>query len=232
MAIVALTAKIDNIHPVVLELQGWRPSIEQSVEDFRSQVGTLRAQIGKVTETAPTDRAKEMPPPPLLHLADLPSLLPQAVDTLRPHVNDAPNQGDSSHGPAGHGVHHDPRGKSFGEICTLRLPPAHGTSEFPHPGEQSYFADRGYHRLPPPPRFDFPLFDGANPRAWRLKCEAYIRVCTLSPDTWVSCVVMYFTNGALSWLQSSHAHLHYQKWGDFATAIFSQFGREKFQNLL
>ncbi|KAE8805839.1 hypothetical protein D1007_17982 [Hordeum vulgare] len=75
-AIVALTAKINDIHPVILELQGWRPSIEQSVKDLRSEVGTLRVQIGKVTETAPKDRAKEMPPPPLLRLADLPPLLP------------------------------------------------------------------------------------------------------------------------------------------------------------
>lgn len=95
-------------------------------------------------------------------------------------------------------------------------------------GDRSF----GYSRFPPPPRFDFPLFDGDGPRAWRLKCEAYFRVCTLSPDTWVSCATMYFIDGALSWLQSSKAHLHFRDWGPFADAVCAQFGREEFQNLL
>ncbi|XP_048527822.1 uncharacterized protein LOC125507214 [Triticum urartu] len=177
-AIATLTAKIKDIHPVVHDLQGWRPLIEQSVEEIRSEVV----------------------------------------------------RGDNSHGPDGHGVLTDLRGKSSGEIRTPRLPPATGTSDLY--GEQSFAGDRGYLRMPPPPRFDFPLFDGTNPRAWRLKCEAYFPVCTLSPDTWVSCAAMYFTYGALTWLQSSQAHLHYQEWGEFAAAIRTQFGREELQNLL
>ncbi|KAI5019113.1 hypothetical protein ZWY2020_044001 [Hordeum vulgare] len=59
MAIAALTAKINDIHP-----------------QLRSEVSTLRAQISKVSETTPTDRAKELPPSPPLRLADLPPLLP------------------------------------------------------------------------------------------------------------------------------------------------------------
>lgn len=43
---------------------------------------------------------------------------------------------------------------------------------------------------------------------------------------------MYFIDGALSWLQSSKAHLHFRDWGPFADAVCTQFGREEFQNLL
>ncbi|XP_048528005.1 uncharacterized protein LOC125507475 [Triticum urartu] len=244
-AIAALTTKIEDIHPVVHELQGWRPQIEQSVEEIRSEVGHLRTQIDKATLPPPVDRATATaPPPPLPRLSELPPLLPLIADGSRPRLPpptaDAPHlravdisdRGDTSHGPDGHGVFTDLRGKSSGEIRTPRLPPATGTSDFYHHGEQSFAGDRGYFRLPPPPRFDFPLFDGSNPRAWRLKCEAYFWVCTLSADTWVSCAEMYFTDNALSWLQSSQAHLHYQEWGEFASVICAQFGREEFQNLL
>lgn len=40
-AIAAMTAKIDDIHPVV---QGWKPAIERSVEELRAEVGDTRAR--------------------------------------------------------------------------------------------------------------------------------------------------------------------------------------------
>ena len=43
---------------------------------------------------------------------------------------------------------------------------------------------------------------------------------------------MYFIDGALSWLQSTKAHLIYTDWGAFAEAVCAQFGREEFQSLL
>jgi hypothetical protein len=54
----------------------------------------------------------------------------------------------------------------------------------------------------------------------------------MHPDTWVNCAAMYFIDGALSWLQSSQAHLHFPVWKDFASAICAQFGRADFQHHL
>lgn len=45
-AISTLTSKIDEIHPVVLELQGWKPTIERSVEDLRAEVGDFALASG------------------------------------------------------------------------------------------------------------------------------------------------------------------------------------------
>ena len=40
-AISGISSQIGEIHPIVLELQGWRPAVERSVEDLRSEVGEL-----------------------------------------------------------------------------------------------------------------------------------------------------------------------------------------------
>lgn len=256
-AIAALTAKIDDIHPVVLEFQGWRPAIERSAEELRAEVGDLRAQLldkGKAAEppatshippttglpqapllpqAQPQHQAPLLLQPPPVRLADLPPIPGHVTDASFPRLGEhlqAP--GGDGHGPNGHGWTTLHRGMSPGER-TPRAPPVTGTHDSQFlPGESSFFWDRNYHRFPPPPRFDFPLFDGDGPRAWRLKCEAYFRVCTLSPDTWVSCAAMYFIDGALSWLQSTKAHLVYTDWNTFAEAVCVQFGREEFQSLL
>ncbi|VAH32190.1 unnamed protein product [Triticum turgidum subsp. durum] len=246
-AIAAMTAKIDEIHPVVLEFQGWRPTIEQSVKDLRAEVGDLRAQLwdkGKAADPAAPLRAppptgssqapsQQQAPlllrPPPIRLGDLPPIPGQVADEPFQRVEEPlPASGGDGHGPIGHGRTTIHRGMSPGEH-TPRAPPVTGMHNFQSLlGEGSFCGERNYHRFPPPPRFDFPLFDGDAPRAWRLKCEAYFRVCTLSPDAWVSCAAMYFIDGALSWLQSTKAHLIYTDWGTFAEAVCVQFGREEF----
>ncbi|XP_044367527.1 uncharacterized protein [Triticum aestivum] len=213
--------------------------VNKALADLTAAISAMSAQISKIYP-APRPVSDQTPDPvlpketaPLICLSDLPPLLPAMASSPLPRPGEQPHaRGDGSHGPGGHGAAHEIWGKSVGEIHTPRLPPATGTSNFLPYGEQSFSRDRGYHCFPPPPRFDFPIFDGTNPKAWRLKCEAYFRVCTISPDTWVSFAAIYFTDGALTWLQSSQAHLHYQDWGFFATAICAQFGREEFQNLL
>ncbi|XP_045087991.1 uncharacterized protein [Aegilops tauschii subsp. strangulata] len=235
----AMSAKIDAIHPVVLDLQGWKPAIERSVDELRAEVGDLRGLLqekGKSVEGAPAAPLPSNPSPqPPTRLLDLPPLIPLAVETnLARLAEGAQMQGGGSHGPIGHGRTTDHRGMSPG-YRSPRAPPVTGTFDSHLPfGESSYTGERGFgfSRYPPPPRLEFPLFDGDGPHAWRLKCEAYFRVCTLSPDTWVSCAAMYFIDGALSWLQSTKAHLVYQEWEGFAMAVCEQFGREEFQSLL
>lgn len=97
-AIEAMTAKIDDIHPIVLEFQGWRPTIEQSVEDLRAEVGDLHAQLrdkGKATDpavplrapppTGPSQEPSQHQAPLLLHpppirLVDLPPIPSHVAD--------------------------------------------------------------------------------------------------------------------------------------------------------
>lgn len=243
-AVTAMTAKIDEIHPVVLDLQGWKPVIERSVDDLRAEVGNLRTLLqdkGKRAEgaaaTSSLQQRQQPPPspPPLLRLLDLPPIVPHATDAIlaRPADGQQVHSGNS-HGPGGHGRTTDHRGMSPG-YRSPRAPPVTGTFDsHEHFGESSFMGERGFgfSRYPPPPCLEFPLFDGDGPRAWRLKCKAYFRVCTLSPETWVSCAAMYFIEGALSWLQSTKAHLVYTEWEAFANAVCEQFGREEFQSLL
>jgi hypothetical protein len=142
--------------------------------------------------------------------------------------------GGDGHGQLGHRDASSARGDQFGDLRISNDALVKGTYSIAYPGcDPSEFAHGfGSHRFPPPPRVDFPLFDGDNPRAWRLKCKAYFQVCSMHPDTWVNCAAMYFIDGALSWLQSSKAHLHFPVWKDFASAICTQFGRADFQHHL
>ncbi|XP_073363591.1 uncharacterized protein [Aegilops tauschii subsp. strangulata] len=248
-AVSAMSSQIGEIHPIILELQGWRPAVERSVEDLRLEVGELRQLLKEVRpETAPVLDPAPAAATELVHpigLADLPPLLSSTAapplkasliaDARLPQPSEClmPRSGDG-HGPAGHSRTQDHRGMSPGER-TPRAPPVTGMADsHPFLAESSFMGERqfGFGRFPPPPRFDFPLFDGDGPRAWRLKCEAYFRVCTLSPYTWVSCAAMYFIDGALSWSQSTKAHLIYTDWVVFAEAVCVQFGREEFQSLL
>ena len=210
--------------------------------ELRQLLKEVRPETAPVLDPAPSAATELVHP---IRLTDLPPLLPStAIPPLKPApIADArlpqpserllPRSGDV-HGPVGHSRTQDHRGLSPGER-TPRAPPVTGMADFhPFAAESSFMGERqfGFSRFPPPPRFEFPLFDGDGTRAWRLKCEAYFRVCTLSPNTWVSCAAMYFIDGALSWLQSTRAHLIYTDWGAFAEAVCAQFGREEFQSLL
>lgn len=89
-----------------------------------------------------------------------------------------------------------------------------------------------YQHHPPPPRLDFPLFDGENAKVWQLKCENYFRICVVQPEFKVSIATMFFTGGALLWLQTSHAHSRFDTWEAFVEAVCRRFGKEEFQQIL
>ena len=38
----AMNAKLDEIHPAVLDLRSWKPEIERTMEELRAEVGDLR----------------------------------------------------------------------------------------------------------------------------------------------------------------------------------------------
>lgn len=128
-AISAMSAQVSEIHPMVLELQGWRPAIERSVEDLCAEVGELRQHL-KETRPAPAlaqdpAPAREKDPVQPVRLTDLPPLLPATVELppLRAQITDAhlprPSdhllaRGGDGHGPTGHGRTSDYRGMSPG----------------------------------------------------------------------------------------------------------------------
>lgn len=76
-----------------------------------------------------------------------------------------------------------------------------------------------YNHHHPPPKMDFPQFDGENPKDWQLKCENYFRIYSVQPEIMISIATMYFTGGALLWLQSSKAHHRIDDWETFAEAV-------------
>ncbi|KAI4970762.1 hypothetical protein ZWY2020_001676 [Hordeum vulgare] len=164
-----MPVQIREVHPIVLELLGQRAAIERSVDELRAGVTELRQSIHapRTTSTPGPDTwlTKEKETAPLIRLADLPSLLPTVADASLPRLGEQLQaRGDCGHWPIGHGVATDLQGKSLGEIHTPRLPPTTGMADFP-PHADSSSRGQGYHRFPPPPQFDFPMFDGTNPKA-------------------------------------------------------------------
>uniref|UniRef100_A0ACD5ZPX3 Uncharacterized protein n=1 Tax=Avena sativa TaxID=4498 RepID=A0ACD5ZPX3_AVESA len=233
-AVSSMNSKLDDMHPAVLELHTWKPVMERSVEALRAEGGDLRSRLIDIANPQTTVVGPSGVMPPLLPLAaDAPSATP--LKPVLPVVQeDAGNHGGDDHGQFVHGDASNIRGTQAGDLTIPDRTPAKGTFQYPGPGCDSSEFSRGWgmHRFPQPPRVDFPLFDGDNPRAWCLKCEAYFQVCAMHPDTWVNCATMYFIDGALSWLQSTEAHLHHPVWKDFASSICTQFGRADFQRHL
>lgn len=203
----SMNAKIDEMHPAVLDLHSWKPHSEQSVENLRAEVGDLRSRVVDISRsvaTSPTTHG----PPPLLHLggklaaADAPSPTLTAAELAGALAGiRRDDAGDDGHGQFGHRDASNHRSHLPVDSPSSGGAPAKGTYLTPGPGyDSSEFQRRenSSSRLPPPPRVEFPLFDGENPRAWRLKCEAYFKACATHPDSWVSCAAMYFIDDALA----------------------------------
>ena len=81
---------------------------------------------------------------------------------------------------------------------------------------------RGYHK-----HVECPSFDGDNPTGWRIRCEAYFRVCGVDPAVWVDIVVVHFTGAAALSLEWSQMHLKTASWEAFCTAVLEKFGRSE-----
>ncbi|KAI4990058.1 hypothetical protein ZWY2020_038421 [Hordeum vulgare] len=115
-AIAALTTRIGNLHPVVLELQGWKPTIKKSMEELSRDVNDMHTQISD--EAPHGGKVKDAVTLPVC-LADLPPLLPRLANTPHPHQgNLLPIRGDDGHRPQGHSAATDFWGKSLGQIHT------------------------------------------------------------------------------------------------------------------
>ena len=59
----AIQATVEEIKPAVLELQKWKPDMEQSVDNLRTEVVELRSQMIQLSRNAgPAGRAGTLPP--------------------------------------------------------------------------------------------------------------------------------------------------------------------------
>jgi hypothetical protein len=165
-AVSSMNAKLDDIHPAVLDLHTWKPSIEQSVESLRVEVGDLRARVFDLQPPS-SSSPRDALPPLLPRPADAPST--STATPLKPAAahSGTLDLGGDGHGQLGHRDASSTRGDQFGDLRISNDAPVKGTYSITYPGcDPSEFA-RGFgsHRFPPPPRVDFPLFDGDNPRA-------------------------------------------------------------------
>jgi hypothetical protein len=199
----SMNSKLEEMHPVVLDLSTWRPMIERNMDNLRAEVGDLRMRMSEVVRSSSSSPTGAAPPPLHPFTADAPPLLPTPPKPagLASSALQAADGGDG-HGQFGHGDASNQRGTNFGDLASPKGAPAKGTFPNPCAGYDSSDSARNWNCscFPAPPRVDFPLFDGENPRAWRLRCEAYFQVCNMHPETWVNCAAMYFTDDALAWL--------------------------------
>jgi hypothetical protein len=116
----AMNAKLDEMHPVVLDLHAWKPMVERSMEAMRAEMGDLRAQINTTTRsTSSSPRGPDLPPllhtpadaPPVLHTPPKPGAY--ALDA------EAPERGDNGHGQVGHRDASNSRGGLSGDRVSL-----------------------------------------------------------------------------------------------------------------
>lgn len=170
----------------------------------------------------------------------LPTILPKPTKPLTAVAKDerSASESDIGHGPLGRGVATTNRRKACGEESSPASIPAKGTFRTPFasriPFEFGESSSRSFASV-----FhgggvgvDCPQFDGENPRAWKMKCETYFRVSGVSPEVWVGVAALQFIGGALTWLQSTNAHVELMSWSEFAEAVCAKFGREEFQSLI
>ncbi|KAI5004822.1 hypothetical protein ZWY2020_032065 [Hordeum vulgare] len=130
VTVAAMAAKIDEIHPAVLDLRGWKPTIEHSVEDIKAEVSDLWAMLrdkGTSAEGTASSasflRHQQQQPPPPIRLLDLPPIVPHIVDVnLAWPAEGLHVHGGYGHGPISHGRTSDHRVMSPGHQSP-RAPP-------------------------------------------------------------------------------------------------------------
>jgi hypothetical protein len=152
----SMNAKLDDIHPAVLDLHTWKPSIEQSVESLRVEVGDLRARVFNLRPPS-SSSPRDALPPLLPRPADAPSTSTATPPKPAAAHSGTLDLGGDGHGQLGHRDASSARGDQFGDLRISNDATVKGTYSIAYPGcDPSEFA-RGFgsHRFPPPPRVDF-----------------------------------------------------------------------------
>lgn len=187
----AIQVTVEAIKPVVLELQKWKPDMEQAVDGLRAEVIDLQSQMGSFARNCDLKtRAGTLPP-----------ILPA------PEVKPDPNlMGEFIRESTSRREDFSIREKSTGEKFAPRPLSNNGIQDrnewWPNSNDGVFQSGRlqssfQQQHLSRPSKMDFPSFEGDNPKAWQLKCESYFKVCTVHPEFMVNVAAMYFVGGGV-----------------------------------
>ncbi|EAZ30108.1 hypothetical protein OsJ_14170 [Oryza sativa Japonica Group] len=104
---------------MVVELAGWKPTIDKAVVELREDIGDLRHQVNQLSKQQ-ASAIKPAERPPLLPTSPGSRPLPKEEETC-------PSHGDMGHGPLGHRAGISLRGKAIGENTSPLSLPGKGT---------------------------------------------------------------------------------------------------------
>jgi hypothetical protein len=127
-SISSMNAKLEDIHPAVLDLSTWKPVVERSIDALRAELSDLYSRIIDLarppsTSTSPCGELS----PPLPH-AD--ALLPTPPKPAAP----AATSGGDDHGQIGHDNASNQRGYRHGDLAIPVGAPDNGTHRLPGSG--------------------------------------------------------------------------------------------------
>lgn len=143
-------------------------------------------------------------------------------------------------GPSGHGDEHHHQSAGFGAMyTTLTQPPVTSAMTFTKPPpisvglDDSVPGDRRFIPLPNSaiPNFDFPKFDGSNPRLWIKNCETYFKVYAVNSYLWGRIATMNLTGSTALWLQTVISTVCSLPWPEFAATVCTKFNRDEHNHL-
>ena len=214
------------LEKVTASLDEWRPSIEGLVDDMKLDISKSKLEVSKISrnwERAILEQPASTP--------GVFAVAPSAVE--RPFVNAPANL------PNGHCVDNHHRESGFGVVSTLIHSPVKGMPPFPNPpsprsvfqstddpGVRSGTTGVGHNGFQSPklPKFDFPKFDGSQPKYRLSQCKDYFDLYGTEPHMWVRVAKMHFTHAAKRWYPSIESQLQTANWPTFTRLILDCFG--------
>ncbi|RLM68934.1 putative gag-pol polyprotein [Panicum miliaceum] len=231
----SLTQRIDGVETnlgdrfqamedVARVFESWKPKMDSSMEDLRTEVSTLRKTVNRVVLDS--------------HPASSAGIFPKPQSAAA-----SPSAGNPVDGPHGHRNDSSHRENVFGHVYTQSHSPVKGTSpERPNPhlvfpavnsshGPSPVVSGRstGTGRLP---KLHFPLFEGDNPRLWISRYEDYFEMYQVESDMWIKVASMHFATGPDRWLQSVEKRLKMVSWSEFCQMILDRFGKNHHELLI
>jgi len=87
-------------------------------------------------------------------------------------------------------------------------------------------------RSPPVPKFDFPKFDGDNPRLWRDHCVLFFEVYGVHPAMRTRFAALNFQGPAATWLQTIERHGRITNWDQLCELVFAKYDKDQYQKHL
>jgi hypothetical protein len=214
-----LKSSMSEMRALRSEINVWKPEVDNRVHELEHIVVDLGAQM---------DRALEMLLPQAGVVPEIPpgvvTIVDSSASTLVGKIPASPTMKvsgsalleptppEATSGSLDHGKSLSYRGASFGVVYTAAPIPAlvTGADNPPKPStallKSSYYVHRGRLAcLPVNPalsNFEFPRFDGSNPRMWITNGETFFGVYDTDPNKWVRLVLMHLTGSAALWFQT------------------------------